>query len=102
MVPHPCVTWKERAEEGLRPGKRNNELVIPVGGSAGSMAVWLSPGLAECSQVWGALLVSLVDDTQSCHITTLLQGLHEGRRLVWRGLLTYQALCSMLDLVKKA
>ena len=76
--------------------------MVPGCSSFSGVAVWLSPGLAECSQVWGALLVSLVDDTQSCHITTLLQGLHEGRRLVWRGLLTYQALCSMLDLVKKA
>ena len=102
MVPHACVTWKERAEEGLRPGKRDDELVIPGGGSAGGVAVWLSPGLAECSQVRCALLVNLVDNTQSCYITTMLQGLHEGRRLVGRGLQTYQALCTMLDLVEKA
>lgn len=72
MVPHSCVAREEGAEEGFRPGERDDELVIPGGGNAGGVAVWLRPGLAECSQVRGALLVSLVDDTQTCHITTLL------------------------------
>ena len=72
LVPHACVAWKEGAAEGLRPGKRDEELVIPGGGSAGSVAVWLSPWLAEGSQVRDALFVRLVDDAQSCHITTLL------------------------------
>ena len=102
MVPHSRVTWKEGAKEGFCPGERDDKLVVPGCGSSGGVAVWLSPGLVECSQVRGTLLVSLKDNTQPCHITTLLKRLHGRGRLVWRGLQTYQALCSMLDLVKKA
>ena len=86
MVPHSRITWKEGAKEGLRPSKRDDELVNPGCGSSGGVAMWLCPGLAECSQVRGALLMCLVDDTQPCHITTLLKRLHGRGRLVWRGL----------------
>ena len=71
-VPHSGVSWEEGGEEDPRSSKGDEKLLIPGGGSAGGVVVWLSPGLTECGQVRDALVVGLANDTRTCHIATLL------------------------------
>ena len=63
--------------EGRSGGKslfyqKGRQVPISGGGSTGGAVVWLNPGLAECGQVRGVLHVGLVNDTETCHIATLL------------------------------
>ena len=71
-IPHSGISWKEGAEVCLRSNKGDDKLMIPGGVSAGGVIVWLSPWLTECGQVRGVLLMGHVNDTQTCHIATLL------------------------------
>lgn len=59
------------AEEGLRPGEGDGELLVPRVGVPGGVRMRCHPRLPECSEV----LVYLVYGTQASHIPTVLHGL---------------------------
>lgn len=59
-VPQPGVPRQKGAEERLSPGDGHDELLFLRVDVSGDVGVWCRPRLPECSEVRGALPVTLV------------------------------------------